>query len=171
MRRACVAAIAALLTATATASAATAAPAPMAGIGYLAELATPLPYPYDTAADAQAQVAAARARARARGKLLLIDLGGNWCADCRILAAVMRLPAVAAFVDAHYEVVTVDVGRMDRNLDIPARWGVGRLAGVPSLLVIDRKDRLVDAGHVEALADARSMTPQALADWLARWTD
>jgi thiol-disulfide isomerase/thioredoxin len=169
MRRLVAAALAALLTA--AASGAGAAPAPSAGIGRLAELATPLPLPYDPAADAQAQVALARARARASGKLLLIDLGGNWCGDCRILAAVMRLPAIAAFVDAHYEVVTVDVGRMDRNLDIPARWGVGRLAGVPSLLVIDGRDRLVDAGHVEALADARSMTPQALADWLASWTD
>jgi hypothetical protein len=59
---------------------------------------------------------------------------------------------------------------MNRNLDIPAHWGVRRLTGVPSLLVIDRDDRLLDAGHQEALADARSMSPQALADWLARWT-
>jgi hypothetical protein len=38
------------------------------------------------------------------------------------------------------------------------------------MLVVDpRTDKLLDAGHVAALADARSMTPQALADWLARW--
>jgi thiol-disulfide isomerase/thioredoxin len=148
-----------------------AAPAPAAGMARLAEISTPLPMPYDPSVAAAAQVDQARARARASGKLLLIDFGGNWCADCRILAAVMRLPAIAAFVEAHYEVVMVDVGRMDRNLAIPARWGVRRLEGVPAVLVIDGKDRLVDAGHVEALADARTMTPQALADWLARWTD
>jgi hypothetical protein len=28
---------------------------------------------------------------------------------------------------------------------------------------------LLDGGHVAALADARSMTPQSLADWLAQW--
>ena len=143
----------------------------MAGVARLADLPTPLPLPFAGKADAHAEVARAQARARAEGKLLLIDLGGDWCADCRILAAVMRLPAVAAFVDAHYVVAMVDVGRMDRNLDIPARWGVRRLQGVPALLVIDGDGRLVDAGHVEALADARSMKPQALADWLARWTD
>jgi thiol-disulfide isomerase/thioredoxin len=151
-------------------SAASAAPAPQVGISSLAQLPTPLPYPYDPGADAAAQVAGAEARARARGKLLLIDLGGNWCGDCRLLAAVMRLPEVAAFLDAHYELVSVDVGRMDRNLDIPARWGVRRVEGVPSLLVVDGRGRLVNAGHQEALADARSMSPQALADWLARWT-
>src|ERR1700754_4908348 len=90
------------------------AAAPKVGISSFAELRTPLPYPYDEAADAQAQVAAAAARAKARHKLLLIDLGGNWCPDCRILAGTMELPEVWAFVRAHYEVVTVDVGRFDR---------------------------------------------------------
>ena len=148
-----------------------AAPAPKAGIASLADLPTPLPYPYNEKADANAQVAAAKARALAGGKLLLIDLGGNWCPDCRILAGTMALPNIRVFVDAHYEVVTVDVGRMDKNLQIPARYGVTRgLDGVPSLLIVDpATDKLIDRGHIAALADARSMTPQALANWLAQW--
>jgi thiol-disulfide isomerase/thioredoxin len=155
------------------AGAAFAAAAPKVSIASFAELKTPLPYPYDEHADADAKVAAAKARARAAHKLLLIDLGGNWCPDCRILAGTLDLPEVKAFVDAHYEVVTVDVGRFDRNLQIPARYGITRrLEGVPSVLVVDpRSDRLIDAGHVSALSDARHMTPQALADWLAQWTN
>ena len=149
-----------------------AAPAPRVGIASFAQLETPLPYPYDEAADASAVVAAAKARARARHKLLLIDLGGNWCADCRILAGTIELPEVKTFVDAHYELVTVDVGHFDKNLQIPAHYGITkRLEGVPSLLIVDpRSDALVDKGHISALEDARSMSPQALADWLARWT-
>ena len=148
-----------------------AAPAPTASISSLAQLSTPLPYPYDEKADADAQVAAAMATAKSSHKLLLIDLGGNWCGDCRVLAAFMRLPEIATFVDAHYVVVPVDVGRENKNLQIPGRWGVTKLEGVPSLLVVDRHGRLVDAGHIAALADARHMTPQGLADWLAKWTD
>ena len=149
-----------------------AATAPKVGIASFAELQTPLPYPYDEAADANAVVAAAKARARAHHKLLLIDLGGNWCADCRILAATMDLPEVKAFVGAHYEFVTVDVGHFDKNLQIPARYGITkRLEGVPSLLIVNpRTGALLDRGHISALEDARSMTPQALADWLASWT-
>jgi thiol-disulfide isomerase/thioredoxin len=147
-----------------------AAPAPVVQIASLKQLATPLPLPYDPAADADAQVAVARAKARESGKLLLIDLGGNWCPDCRILAGVMRLPEVAAFVEAHYVVVTVDVGRMDRNLQIPGHYGIAKVTGVPSVLIVDRHDHLLDAGHTAALSDARSMAPQALADWLAHWT-
>jgi len=149
------------------------AAAPRVGIDSFAQLQTPLPYPYDEAANADAQVARARARAKASGKLLLIDLGGNWCGDCRILSATIDRPELKAFLDRHYEVVLVDVGHMDRNLQVPARYGVtDRLAGgVPALLIVDpRTNKLLDAGHISALEDARHMTPQALADWLAQWT-
>jgi thiol-disulfide isomerase/thioredoxin len=148
-----------------------AAPAPKMAITSLAQLPTPLPLPYDEAADADAQVAAALAKAKASHKLLLIDLGGNWCPDCRLLAGLMREPDLARFVDDHYVVVTVDVGRENKNLQIPRRWGVTKLTGVPSLLIIDRHGKLVDEGHVAALSDARHMTPQGLADWLAQWTN
>jgi thiol-disulfide isomerase/thioredoxin len=157
----------------APASAMAAAAAPRVGIDSFAQLQTPLPYPYDEAANADAQVARAKARAKASGKLLIIDLGGNWCGDCRILTATMERPELKAFVDKHYEVVLVDVGHMDRNLQIPAHYGIedNLAGGVPALLVVDpRTDKLLDGGHISALEDARHMTPQALADWLAGWT-
>lgn len=146
-------------------------PASHVPIASFDQLAQPLPKPYDEAADANRAVASAKARARRSGKRLLIDLGGNWCADCRILAGVMALPAVHAFVTHYYALVMVDVGQFDRNLQIPAHYGLKRrLEGVPSLLVVDpRTDRLLNRGHTAALADARHLSPQALADWLAHW--
>ena len=106
-------------------------------------------------------------------QLLLVDLGGNWCGDCILLSMTIdQQPALKAFVDAHYETVMVDVGRFDKNLQVPAHWGITeRLEGVPAILVVDPKtDKLLDPGVVSDIQDARNMTPQALADWLARWT-
>ncbi len=164
--------LAAIAVLTLCAGPALAAPAPHMAETSFTELKTPLPYPYDTTADADAVVAAAKAKAKTEHKLLAIDLGGNWCPDCRILAGTIELPELKAFVEAHYVWVTVDVGRFDKNGQIAAHYGIkDRLEGVPSVLVVDpRTDRLVDAGHTAALSDARSMTPQALADWLAQWT-
>ena len=160
----------------ATALALIAAPAPAAEraprmTATFDQLAKPLPLPYDEAANAEADVAAARAHAIKSHKRLLIDLGGNWCLDCRILAGTMELPQLKAYLTRHFEIVTVDVGRFDRNLQIPARYGITqRLAGVPAVLIVDpRTNRLVNKGRETALADARSMSPQALADWLAQW--
>ena len=138
----------------------------------LSQLSTPLPYPYDEKANADAQVNAALATAKAQHKLAFIDLGGNWCGDCRVLASLMELPEVKKFVDAHYVVVDVDVGRFNKNLQIPARWGItARLEGVPAVLIVDpNTNALVDKGHIAALADARHMTPQGIADWIAHWS-
>jgi len=130
-----------------------------------------LPLPYVEGADANRAVAGATKRARRAHKLVLIDLGGNWCLDCRLLAATMEVQPLKSWMARHYELVTVDVGRFDRNQQIQQRYGIsGRLEGVPALLVVDpRSGRLVNRGHVSALADGRIMTPQGLADWLAGW--
>ncbi len=166
--RSLVALLAASLAATGLAAA---VPSPRVAAGSFEQLAKPLPLPYDEQANGMAAVAGARARARAAHKLLLIDLGGNWCLDCRILAGAVALPDLGPFVRRHYEVVTVDVGRFDKNLDVPAHYGVAnRLEGVPSLLIVDPVgDRLLNAGDTAALADARDMSPQGLADYLASW--
>jgi len=65
----------------------------------------------------------------------------------------------------------VDVGRYTKNLDIGATYGIDRPQGVPALFVVDPKtNKLVNpTASVTALRDARSLTPQALADWLAQW--
>ena len=163
----------AVLFALAIASTAAAAPPPRVSISDYAQLKTPLPYPYDEAADANAQMTKALARAKAGKKLLLIKMGGNWCGDCRILQATMDLPEMKTFLGRHYEMVSIDVGRMDKNLQIPARFGVkDKLEGVPAILIVDPATgrQLVARADVAALADARHMTPQALANWLAKYT-
>lgn len=147
-----------------------AARAPHVSAATVEDLRQPLPLPYDSNAHADQQVAQAKARAKASGKKLLIDLGGNWCLDCRILAGIMELPEVKPFIARHYEVVTVDIGRLDKNGQIAGHYGINKLAGVPALLIVDpQTDTLLNRDRLFALADARRMTPQALADWLAQW--
>ncbi|HEY4941725.1 MAG TPA: thioredoxin family protein [Rhizomicrobium sp.] len=147
-----------------------AAPAPKVKLASMTDLPVVTMRPYDEAANADAQVATAFARARKNGKRVLIDLGGNWCGDCVMLANIMQLPDLKPFIATHYEVVSVDTGRNNKNLQILARFGVTLAGGVPAVLIVEPDGKtLVDAGHISALEDARHMTPQGLADWLALW--
>ena len=155
----------------AVATQASAAPGPRVSFTNIGRLPQPLPQPYDASANADQQVAAARARAAATGKRLLIELGANWCSDSRALAGVLELPEVKSFLAQHYEVVLVDVGRFDRNLQIPRRYGVTHLRGIPTPLIVDPKtDELLNDGHLFELVSAGDMTPQAVIDWLAQWS-
>jgi thiol:disulfide interchange protein len=149
-----------------------AVPAPKPAITNLQQLPVVTLQPYDEAANADAQVAAAFARAQKSHKRVLIDLGGNWCVDCIVLANFLQLPEMRRFMAAHYEEVSVDVGRFNRNLQIPARFGFAkRLEGVPALLIATPDGKLVNGGNIFATADAHNMTPQSLADYLARYAD
>ncbi len=159
-----------LATTFAVAASATPPSAPRLSITSIDQLAQPLPYPYDEQADARAAVARAKAQAKREHKRLLIDLGGNWCGDCRVLAGVLDQPELKAFIARHFVVVAVDIGRYDKNGNIAAHYGIARIQGVPAILAIDPvHDRLLNNGRFSALSDARYMTPQALADWLAQW--
>lgn len=149
-----------------------AAPAPRLAITSLAQLPVVERAPYDGNQNANAAVDAAFARARVNGKRVLIDMGGNWCGDCIVLANLMLLPEMRLFLAAHFEIVKVDIGRYDKNLQIPARFGaIDRLraGGVPAIIVAEPDGTFVNRNDISALEDARHMTPQAIADWLAQW--
>jgi thiol:disulfide interchange protein len=146
--------------------------APRPSIATLQQLPVVLMQPYDEHANADAAVAAAFERAKKSHKRVLIDLGGNWCVDCVVLANFLKLPEMQRFMAAHYEMVAVDVGRFDRNQQIPSRFGItGRLKGVPTLLIATPDGKLVNGNDVFATADASTMTPQALADYLAKYAN
>jgi thiol:disulfide interchange protein len=151
-------------------AAACAAPhAPAIAVASMSDLSVP-DHPYDESADANAVVDAAFARAKLTHKRVMLDLGGNWCGDCRVLAGIMEIPAMKRYLAEHYELVSVDVGRFNKNLQVPARFGfTERLVGVPTVLVANTDGSLVNKNDVFALADARHMTPQSIADWLAQW--
>lgn len=137
----------------------------------LSQLGRASPHPYGADADADRSVDGALAVARAERKLVFIDLGGNWSPDSRLLARFMQLPEIKRFVAAHYVVVHVNVGHFNKNLQIPARWGiVGPLAGSPAVLIIDPADNsLVDRSQFVALARVHEMRPQQIADWMVHW--
>ena len=147
-----------------------AVPAPKLSITDFKQLPVVLTQPYDEGANADAAVAAAFTRAQKSHKRVLIDLGGNWCVDCIVLANFLKLPEMQRFMAAHYEVVTVDVGRFNRNLQIPARFGITkRLEGVPALLIATPDGQLVNGTNVFATASASEMTPKSVVDYLAKY--
>ena len=133
-------------------------------------LKAPLPAPFDPAANSVAQLAEARARARRENKLLLLELGANWCGYCRNLAGTMALPAMRAFVQRHFVELPIDVGRFARNLEIAGRYDVDPLPGVPVVLIVDpASDRVLNEGQVSLFVHLKRPGPQEIANWLAQW--
>jgi thiol:disulfide interchange protein len=150
----------------ATDGVAAAAPA----VPVLSEASVPAAHhPYDEDADAHQALAAALAEAQHDGRKVLIDFGANWCADCRALAGVLDVPAVRQWTDGQFVIVSIDVGHFNKNLDIAKSYGL-EVKAIPAVIVADAAGKPLNLAESEALGDARSMSPQAVVDLLARWS-
>jgi thiol-disulfide isomerase/thioredoxin len=94
---------------------------------------------YDEKADAKAAVKAALAAAKRENRRVLIQWGGNWCSWCVLLHDRFREDRdLARKLRYEYDVVYVDVGKGDKNLDLAAKYGADfKDHGVPYLTVLD----------------------------------
>jgi thiol-disulfide isomerase/thioredoxin len=88
--------------------------------------------PYDTNADARKDIAAAEQRAKASRKYVMVIFGANWCKDCIVLHGLLDEPATKAYVEAHFEIVGVDLGHFDKYMDVAKSLKVDLDKGIPA---------------------------------------
>lgn len=120
-------------------------------------------------ADARRDITAALARARRRHTRVLLIFGANWCYDCHVLDLALRHSDLTPLLEANYEVVDVDVGEFNRNLDIAAQYGVPLAKGVPALAVLASDGRLLYSQKNGEFEAARALGPDDLVAFLTRW--
>lgn len=114
--------------------------------------------PYDKSANARADLNAALDRARARGTRVLLVMGANWCHDSRGLATRFATPDFTALIDEYYELVYVDVGQKNRNIDIAQDYGIESIVGTPTVLILTADNVLLNRSTAPTWrnADSRS---------------
>ena len=121
--------------------------------------------PYDTSANAAAQVQQALAQARQNHKPVLLFFGANWCEDCRSLAASLKTPANAQLMARDFNVVKIDVGNFDHNLDVVKRYGDPIAKGIPAAVLVAPDDRVLYSTKGGELSNARTMSADGVHDF------
>ena len=125
-------------------------------------------YPAD--ADAHAETKEAEERAATQHKRVLLVFGANWCFDCHVLDLAFQRPDLAPVVASSYEVVHVDLGPDEKkNADLVAQFAVPLDKGIPALAVAESDGKLVVSQKNGEFEDARSLTPEALLEFLNKW--
>jgi len=123
---------------------------------------------YDEDADAKTDVVVAVAKAKKEKKRVLVTLGANWCGWCRALDRTFTQDQkVAAAIAKSYVPLKVDVGRMNRNLDLTASWGADVKKGVPLLVVLDGTGKVVKIQDTGALEAGKGHDPEKVLAFLA----
>ncbi len=119
--------------------------------------------------QAKPQLHAALVKAKAEHKHVLLDFGGDWCSDCHLLDIYFREPVNQKLLDANYEVVPVNIGHLDQNMDIAKRYGVPVEKGVPALVVLDSNGKVLHEQTHGRFESGRVVESSDLTRFLNRW--
>lgn len=124
---------------------------------------------YDENANAHAEIQDALVKAAQQHKRVLLDFGGNWCADCKVLDYYFHQPPNADLLARNFVLVDIDVGQMDRNIDLAVKYEVPLELGVPALAVLDSRGQLVYSQKSGQFAPMRRMDPASVTSFLEQW--
>ena len=118
--------------------------------------------PYNPSADAKADVRHALKEAHADHKPVLLFFGANWCPDCRALAAALKSGRNAKLIASHFNVVKIDVGNFDHNLDVVKHFGNPIAKGIPAAVIVSPGGTVLYATKAGELSNARRMSSSGI---------
>jgi thioredoxin 1 len=122
--------------------------------------------PYNESANASAELQSALVAARADHNDVLLVFGANWCPDCRELDKALN-GSSHVLISGHFQVVKVDVGRFDKNLDLANQYGNPIKMGIPAVVVLSADNKIVYSTKGGELANARKMGDTGIYDFLS----
>jgi Thioredoxin-like len=124
-------------------------------------------YPAD--ANPSKEITEALHSATTSRKRVLVVFGGNWCFDCHVLDEAFHSPEIAPTLNKFFLVVHVDIGEMNKNLDIAKKYQVPLDRGVPAVAVLDSDGKLLFSQKRGEFEAARSMAPEDILAFLHTW--
>ncbi|MGB0122951.1 MAG: thioredoxin family protein [Silvibacterium sp.] len=124
---------------------------------------------YSATADAHADISQAIHTAAREHKRIILDFGGNWCGDCQVLDIYFHQEPNQTIVDKNFVVVHIDIGRMDKNVDVAEKYSVPLKRGVPALAVLDQHGHLLYSQKDGEFESMRHMDSNSVTEFLNKW--
>ncbi len=123
---------------------------------------------YDEKADAEADIAAALAKAKQNNRRVLIQWGANWCGWCYELEECFTKDRdVRRKLLYEYDLVHVEVGRFDKNLDLAEKYGADlKNNGLPFLTVLDGDGKVLANQETGSLEEGKAHDPKRVLGFL-----
>ena len=125
------------------------------------------PATYDEAANAHELIDTALTKARRDDKRVMVVFGANWCGWCHKLADAFKRRELRRPLRDDYEVVKVDIGKWDKNLDLVKKYEADiKQHGVPFITVLDSKGEVVKNQPTTPLEEGKEHSTEKLLAFL-----
>ena len=93
-------------------------------------------------------------------KYSIVIFGANWCPDARLLAGVLELPLVKKFLDSYAEILNIDIGDYDINMNLFSLFDSEIKDGVPRVFITDSSERVINLKSNDVMRKARELSAQ-----------
>lgn len=124
---------------------------------------------YPSPALARPQIQRAIAAATRQHKRILLDFGGNWCGDCRVLDYYFHQPPNAGLLGRNFVLVDVNVGLYTHNLNLAKKYDIPLHKGVPALAVLNSHGKLLYSQTGGQFEKMSQMNPDSVTAFLDMW--
>lgn len=126
---------------------------------------------YDPSVNAPAAFEQALSSASEDGRHLMVVFGADWCPDCRKLHENLHTTEVSAYLRDHMNILTVDVGDKNRNLELASRLGVSIGNGIPVAVFFGPDGKPLGATNEGQLEPSRHFTSRQILKFLRTVVD
>jgi protein disulfide-isomerase len=139
-------------------------------LAFFAVAAAAVDNPYNETADAKLDIKQALTQADATHTSVIVVFGANWCGDCKMLDSAMKSGSSAPLLARDFQIVKVNVGHWDKNLDIAKSYGVPLEKGIPAVAILSSKNKVLYVTKEGELANARRMGEDGIYEFFKRVT-
>ncbi|HTV61503.1 MAG TPA: thioredoxin family protein [Verrucomicrobiae bacterium] len=127
-------------------------------------------HPYNETANARLDIKQALTQAAATHTSVIVVFGANWCPDCRMLDTAMTKGTTASLLKRDFQIVHVNVGRFDKNVDVAQSYGVPLSKGIPAVVILSPNNKVLYVTREGELANARDMGENGIYEFFKRVT-
>ncbi|MBQ9473627.1 MAG: thioredoxin family protein [Bacteroidales bacterium] len=126
---------------------------------------------YSDTANAMRQIDRAVATASQTGKMVLCQVGGNWCPWClRFADFVATDTAVHNLVEREFVYIHVNYSRENKNPEAMQRLGNPARFGFPVLVILDGNGNVAHIQNSAYLEEGKGYNEKKVVDCLSHWT-
>ena len=126
--------------------------------------------PYDEKADAKLDVRQALTLADSTKTSVIVVFGANWCPDCKVLDIAIKSGTSTKLLARDFQIVRVNVGHFDTNLDVAKMYGVPLEKGIPAVAILSPQNKVLYVTKDGELANAQKMGETGICDFFKRVT-
>ena len=129
----------------------------------------PFPKPYNKLKISQNELKEFIKHSVDQNRQSIVIFGANWCPDAKFLEAVMQLPTVKNFLKKYVNILNIDLGNYEINIELLNFFNSEIQDGIPRVFIMDNKGLNINLDSNDVMRKARELSTQEIFDYFQKF--